>query len=127
MKEEEIPSSNISMFKHTLSIDDQVYIKRCLDGQTDDIEKMIDKSYEKHRLLMIATVAELMDEKLKPLYKLLEEITGRVTILEDSVVEREVRMRLLERYVSFANTVTRMSITLFIGLGLGYFLHAILS
>ena len=131
----------------TLTVEDQQWLKRLLDLQSDTFNDAFDVNIKEltgalaeviqAQNMKVFAVMETQTESIKKISGNVDRIVGRLDIIENRLVsieksgnDRERRIAFLERYASIPQTIMRHAIGVFIGLmvglGIGYWLHSLI-
>jgi gas vesicle protein len=127
--------------KMSLTIDDQKWIKILFDRQDEVTEKLIidtinirDRELAKALAEVIAAQNNRLFEALENHTCLIQEVQKSLSAINlrlDSIEKRlnsgDIRLAILEKYSSPASTISRIIITLLIGLGLGFLIHSFIK
>ena len=131
----------------TLTVEDQQWLKRLLDLQSDTFNDAFDVNIKEltgalaeviqAQNMKVFAVMEKQTESIERVSANVDRIVGRLDIIETRLVsleksgnDREKRIAFLERYASLPQTIMRHVIAMFIGivigLGIGYWLHSMI-
>ena len=131
----------------TLTVEDQQWLKRLLDLQSDTFNDAFDVNIKEltgalaeviqAQNMKVFAVMEKQTESIERVSVNVDRIVGRLDIIETRLVsleksgnDREKRIVFLERYASPPQTIMRHVIAMFIGivigLGIGYWLHSLI-
>lgn len=103
----------------SLTVDDQKWIKVCLDRQ-DEINVATS-------IKVIETVEAMLDKQTESIDAKFESINLRLDEIKENLNDKEVRLKYLEKYASWPHTVARHSVAIAVGIMIGWFLHTALA
>jgi hypothetical protein len=124
----------------TLTGDDQQWLKRLLDLQSDSFNDAFDVNVTELTKALAETINEsnlkmfsILDDQNKSIARIevnvgkvmdrLSEIEKRLDGIETNLTDKEIRLILLEQYMSMKYTLVRGLIAIAVGLGLGFLIH----
>ena len=124
----------------SLTIDDQKWIKLLFDRQDEVYTDIFAKALDIRDRELTKVLAEVVSNQNERMFKALDEqnllicgikasidrIMLRLDAIEDNLDSKEIRLRILERYVNLKNTIVRIVIGIIIGVAMALMLGALL-
>jgi hypothetical protein len=124
----------------SLTVDDQKWIKLLFDRQDEVYTDIFAKALDIRDKELTKALAEVVSNQDERMFKALNDqnlliceiktsidrIMCRLNTIEDNLDSKEIRLRILERYVNLKNTIVRIAIGIIIGVAMALMLGVLL-